>query len=70
MTPDGMEVRDYVNGGTYARCAGGGAAAACLATQAACHNIFFIKNGVVIRYAPTGAGGARCYTDDTLRPGR
>ena len=29
-----------------------------------CNNIFYIKEGVIIEYAPTG----RCYTDETVQP--
>ena len=35
---------------------------------AACHNIFYIKAGVVLRYTPVGTGGARCYTKAQLQP--
>lgn len=36
----------------------------CTSGLIGCDNIFYIKEGHVIRYAPTG----RCYTDDTVRP--
>lgn len=62
MLPDGTEVRDYVNGGNVRR-------VPAWETKPACHNIFFVKDGVVTRYAPTGAGGVWCFTDDSLRPG-
>jgi hypothetical protein len=29
-----------------------------------CNNIFYIKDGKVVEYAPTG----NCYTDETVRP--
>jgi hypothetical protein len=35
----------------------------------ACNNIFYIKDGAVTQYSPIGTGGARCYTDETDRPG-
>jgi hypothetical protein len=41
----------------------------CMASFAACNNIFYISNGVVERYTPIGTGGARCYTDERLHPG-
>lgn len=41
----------------------------CSARFLACNNIFTVKNGRVIRYTPIGTGGARCYTNDMLKPG-
>ena len=41
----------------------------CVSNFAACNNIFYIKDGYVLRYVPTGTGGARCYTTKELRPG-
>ena len=37
--------------------------------QAACNNIFYMKNGRVIAYTPIGAGGAHCYTSADAQPG-
>jgi hypothetical protein len=34
-----------------------------------CNNLFYIKDGTVIRYTPIGSGGARCYTNDMAKPG-
>jgi hypothetical protein len=65
---DGTEIRDYVNGGddSVASCFASGSVMNCTDSAGpVCHNIFFIKVGVVTRYLPTG----RCYTDDTVRPG-
>jgi uncharacterized circularly permuted ATP-grasp superfamily protein len=63
---DGTEIRDYVNnGGDVAVCSGGGRVASCAESSVVCHNIFYIKNGVVTQYLPTG----QCYTDETVRPG-
>jgi hypothetical protein len=41
----------------------------CMQGFAACNNIFYIKDGHVIRYTPIGTGGMSCYTDERLRPG-
>jgi hypothetical protein len=82
MTADGTEIRNYVNGRDVGSCSGGGSVyggfvslatyqqySSCVSTFAACNNIFYIKNGRVIRYTPIGTGGARCYTNDATRPG-
>src|ERR1700678_4002996 len=63
-TPDGTEIRNYVNGANTASCSGGGTAFAgqvnmatynsfsnCMQKFAACNNIFYIKNGLVERYS-------------------
>lgn len=78
---DGTEIRNYVNSGTSLECYGGGALfgtsastamfsdfSNCTSRKGACNNIFYIKKGVVTEYLPTGSGGARCFTDETLRP--
>ena len=80
--PDGTEIRDYVNGRSVASCSGGGTVFAgyvdtatysrfssCMQTFAACHNIFYVKDGVVTQYSPIGTGGARCYTSEQTCPG-
>ena len=81
-TEDGTEIRDYVNGGVVDTC--GSVASGLLSGKAgfgssrtngtsnerACHTLFLIKDGKIQRYAPTPTGGARCYTDDTVRPNR
>lgn len=79
---DGTEIRNYVNGSNVSSCSSDGTVFAatvsmasyseftnCMASFAACNNIFYIRNGVVERYTPIGTGGARCYTDERLRPG-
>lgn len=79
---DGTEIWNYVNGRNIAQCSGGGsvygkkisrasydAFSSCIQSFAACNNIFYIKDGVVLRYAPVGTGGARCFTDERLHPG-
>jgi hypothetical protein len=79
---DGTEMRDYVNGREVGSCSGGGSVYAgyvnmatysrfssCMQSFAACHNIFYIKDGTVTQYSPIGTGGAHCYTNEQLRPG-
>ena len=36
----------------------------CTSGWVGCNNIFYIKDGKVIEYAPTG----RCYTNETVQP--
>jgi hypothetical protein len=77
MAADGTEIRNYVNGRNVT-CTGSASGVVSLAVYSsftnyiqafpACNNIFYIKNGVVTQYTPIGTGGARCYTDERLRP--
>jgi hypothetical protein len=82
VAADGTEIRNYVNGMSVGSCGGGGSVyggfvnmatyqqySSCASRFAACNNIFYIKNGRIVRYTPIGSGGARCRTDPTLRPG-
>ena len=82
ITADGTEIRNYVNGANVGGCSGGGSVysgtvdmatyqqyTSCVSRAAACNNIFYIKNGRVIRYTPIGTGGMRCYTNEAVRPG-
>lgn len=76
VTASGIEVRNYANGADVASCfstaganrAGGfvnaNAFTTCSSGRVVCNNIFYIKDGKVIEYAPTG----RCYTDETVQP--
>lgn len=76
VTASGIEVRNYANGVDVANCFGsagtnraGGfvnanAFTTCSSGRVVCNNIFYIKDGKVIEYAPTG----RCYTDETVQP--
>jgi hypothetical protein len=79
---DGTEIRDYVNGRNVAQCSGGGTVFAgqvsmatystftnCMQNFAACHGIFYVKNGVIDHVSAIGTGGMRCYTDASMRPG-
>jgi hypothetical protein len=82
VTPQGIEIRNYVNGRQLASCSAGGFAVnnggfvnastfnACSQNFAACNNIFYIKDGRVVEYAPTGSGGMRCFTNESLQPRR
>jgi hypothetical protein len=79
---DGTQIWNFVNARNFGTCSGGGSIFAtsvdyasynrftsCMSGVAACNNIFYVKNGIVERYTPVGSGGARCYTDDRLKPG-
>jgi hypothetical protein len=75
-TQSGMEVRNYANGADVESCfssagasgkgkyANANAFTTCSSNRVVCNNIFYIRDGVVVEYAPTG----RCYTDDSVRP--
>ena len=82
VAADGTEMRNYVNAETLSTCSAYGtvnskqltsaqysAFQSCVSTRAACNNIFYIKEGLVTGYVPTGSGGARCFTDETTHPG-
>ncbi len=76
VTSSGIEVRNYANGRDIAQCfsnasgsrtgkyVNANAFITCSSNRIVCNNIFYIKDGVVIEYAPTG----RCYTDETVQP--
>ena len=79
---DGTQIWNYVNGANLDQCLGGGsihggwvdyatytAFSTCIKRFAACNNIFFIRNGRVLKYTPIGTGGMRCYTTQQLQPG-
>lgn len=80
VTADGLEIRDYVNGRTISDCSGSGfvtggsnvgvlsGGSSCVSRAAGCHSIFYIRNGRIVEYAPTGSGGVRCYTNSTIQP--
>lgn len=75
-TDSGIEIRNYANGRDVAQCFGNAGASSvgnfvnanafttCSSGRIVCNNIFYIKDGKVIEYAPTG----RCYTDETVQP--
>ena len=78
VTGSGIEIRNYPNKRNIGQCFGSGGINAygymnsatynsfstCSGGLVGCDNIFYIKNGVVVEYAPTG----HCYTDETVRP--
>jgi hypothetical protein len=77
-TANGIEVRNYSNTKTVQDCddttfatvnKGGKTINAygsteCTSSKVGCNNIFYIKDGKVVEYAPTG----QCMTNDTVRP--
>ena len=71
-TESGIEIRNYANGQNFASCSGfavgsyvnASAFSNCASGRVACNNIFYIKDGKVIEYVPTG----HCYTDKTVQP--
>lgn len=76
FTSSGIEIRNYANGADVAQCFSNAGAnksgkyvnanafTTCSSGRVVCNNIFYIKDGVVIEYAPTGS----CYTDETVQP--
>ena len=76
VTSSGIEIRNYANGKDVARCfsnasgsstgkyVNANAFTTCSSNRIVCNNIFYIRDGVVLEYAPTG----RCYTDETVQP--
>ena len=75
-TESGIEIRNYANGRNFGTCSGFGSANAagawvnanafssCSSGWVGCNNIFYIKDGKVIEYAPTG----HCFTDESVQP--
>lgn len=78
VAESGLEIRNYANGSTITSCFNSGSAKAsgnkaaytgntfCGTNENVCNNIFYIKGGRVIEYAPTG----NCFTDERAQPGR
>jgi hypothetical protein len=76
VTASGVEVRNYANGRNVANCFGTAGATgsgnfvnanaftSCSSGRIVCNNIFYIKDGKVVEYAPTG----RCFTDERAQP--
>lgn len=78
VTASGIEIRNYPNKRNIGQCFGFGGVNAnaylktatynsfttCAGGLVGCDNIFYIKNGVVVEYTPTG----RCYTNETVQP--
>jgi hypothetical protein len=78
---DGTEIWNYVNGANSNSCSAGSdifsgyadmasynTFANCMSRVMACNNIFYIKDGLVMRYVAVGTGGARCYTNEAAQP--
>jgi len=73
---DGVEIRNYASGRDFASCASTEkgfvrgayvsteAFANCTGGWAGCSNVFRIKDGTVLEYAPTG----RCHTNESVWP--
>lgn len=78
VTSSGIEIRNYANGADFSSCATSGSAAVsrsgkavsgsqftqCSSTRVVCNNLFYIRDGKVLEYKPSG----RCYTNETVRP--
>jgi hypothetical protein len=77
ISASGIEIRNYANGIESASCYTSGGASkssgkyvntsaftTCSNNKVVCNNLFYIREGRVIEYAPTG----RCYTDATVQP--
>lgn len=82
VASDGTELRNYINGANASSCSSDASIfgttvssaiysefTSCMSRFTACNNIFYVKNGRVLSYVPTGSGGGRCYTDERTRPG-
>lgn len=68
FTEDGLEIRNYINRASGNQCMTIGYNVVCKNVEGACNNIFYIRDGYVVEYRPTGSGGVRCFTDETIRP--
>ena len=68
FTEDGLEIRNYVNEMKTNACVMIGSNLVCNEQRGACNNIFYIHEGYVVEYRPTGSGRVRCFTDGSLRP--
>ncbi len=77
LTDNGVEIRNYVNSETAERCFASGGVhrgsgrhasysefMSCSENRVVCNNLFYVQDGRVTRYVPTGS----CYTDDSVRP--
>ncbi|MEW8288243.1 MAG: hypothetical protein AB2697_19870 [Candidatus Thiodiazotropha endolucinida] len=75
VTKDGIEIRNYANSRDVASCFNMANASgttyvnsqtfsACSSRRVGCNNIFYIKDGYVVEYAPTGS----CYTNKLAQP--
>jgi hypothetical protein len=78
VSESGIEIRNYANTKEIASCSGNGSGAIgknsktvsvssfsnCTSSTVGCNNIFYVKGGKVLEYAPTG----QCFTNETARP--
>lgn len=76
LGPNGVEIRNYVHGADVSSCFSNAGAirsgnfvnssafTSCSSGQVVCNNVFYIKDGKVLEYAPAG----RCYTTSSLQP--
>jgi hypothetical protein len=76
MTESGVEVRNYANTKGVSSCSGsagaskqggwinGSAFSSCVSETSGCNNVFYIKGGRVVDYAPVG----NCWTDESIQP--
>jgi len=69
VSPNGLEVRNYANSKQFSNCSGmtypdGTTGGHCNAFNVTCNNVFYIRDGKVLEYAPQG----RCKTDARVRP--
>jgi hypothetical protein len=71
ISASGVEIRNYANGTDVARCTtnftpylNNSAFTNCSSGRVVCNNIFYIKDGKVIEYAPRG----RCFTNSSVQP--
>jgi hypothetical protein len=82
VTSDGTEIRDYVNAQNVAQCSNEGSIfkgavnmasynsfMSCTQKIQACHAVFTIKSGTIESLSAIGTGGARCYSNESMRPG-
>ena len=75
-TPSGTEIRNYAFGYDFQECFNKAGASkigdfvgedtfiTCSSSRIVCNNLFYIKEGTVLEYAPTG----RCDTDEKIQP--
>lgn len=78
VSESGLEIRNYANTQEVASCYGNGSGAMgknsktvsvssfsnCTSNKVGCNNIFYIRDGKVLEYAPTG----QCFTNESARP--
>jgi hypothetical protein len=83
VTAGGTEIRNYANTRTVSSCTSGGSvyaglpnfatvngSSSCATNTMGCNNLFYIRDGKVLRYQPVSSGGVNCVTDDRVLPQR